>query len=67
MASELDTFYEMVDEIAITGTAEECRDRLAAWDGILDHALFYPPSFGVRHERLLDNYALIRKVFGSGA
>ena len=55
---------DMVDQIAITGTPQECRAQLAAWNGLLDHALFYPPSFGVKHERLRENYQLMREVFG---
>jgi probable F420-dependent oxidoreductase len=58
---------EIVDAIAITGTPDDCRKQLAQWDGLLDHALFYPPSFGVRHERLLENYRLMREVFGPAA
>ena len=54
---------EIVDQIAITGTPDECRAQLSQWEGLLDHALFYPPSFGVKHDRLLENYRLIREVF----
>jgi probable F420-dependent oxidoreductase len=57
---------DMLDEIAIAGTAEDCRRQLARYDGLLDHVLFYPPSFGVRRERVDENYARIRDVFGLG-
>ena len=55
---------EMVDEMAIAGTADECRAQLARYDGLLDHVLFYPPSFGVKPDRVRENYALIRAIFG---
>ncbi len=54
---------EMLDEIAIAGTAEECHAQVQRYEGLLDHALFYPPSFGVKHERLIENYTRIRDVF----
>ncbi len=55
---------DMVEQIAVAGTPDDCREQLARYDGLLDHVLLYPPSFGVRHERLLENYALIRDVCG---
>ena len=39
---------EMVDQIAVAGTPDECRRQLARYEGLLDHVLLYPPSFGVR-------------------
>lgn len=55
---------EMVDAIAVVGTAAQCRDGLARYEGLLDHALLYPPTFGVRPERWRENYRLIRETFG---
>ena len=55
---------DMVDQIAVAGTPDECKQALAKYDGLLDHVLLYPPSFGVKHGRLLDNYALIRDICG---
>jgi probable F420-dependent oxidoreductase len=57
---------DMLDQIAIAGTPEECRAQAKRYEGLLDHMLFYPPSLAVKHERLLENYALIRDVFGPG-
>jgi alkanesulfonate monooxygenase SsuD/methylene tetrahydromethanopterin reductase-like flavin-dependent oxidoreductase (luciferase family) len=54
---------DMVDQIAVAGTPDECREQLARYDGLLDHVLLYPPSFGVRHERVTENYRLIRETF----
>jgi len=55
---------EMVDAIAIAGTPESCRAQLARYDGLLDHALLYPPTFGTRSDRVRENYRLIRETFG---
>jgi probable F420-dependent oxidoreductase len=54
----------MLDQIAIAGTADQCREQAKRYDTLLDHVLFYPPSFGVKHDRLLENYAHMREVFG---
>jgi alkanesulfonate monooxygenase SsuD/methylene tetrahydromethanopterin reductase-like flavin-dependent oxidoreductase (luciferase family) len=56
---------DMVDQIAIAGTPNECEQQLARYEGLLDHVLFYPPSFAVKPARLLENYALIRDVCGA--
>ena len=56
---------EMVDQIAIAGTADECVTHLRRYDGLIDHALLYPPSFAVKHDRALENYRLIRETFGA--
>ena len=55
---------EMVDAIAVAGTPEQCREQLARYDGLLDHTLLYPPTFGVKPERVRENYRLIRETFG---
>jgi probable F420-dependent oxidoreductase len=55
---------DMLDQIAVAGTPDDCRRQLARYDGLLDHALIYPPSFGVRPERVRENYRLMREVFG---
>jgi probable F420-dependent oxidoreductase len=54
---------EMVDEIALTGTADEVRDRLAEWEGIADHFLLYSPSIGMKRDRLMENMASIVDTF----
>jgi probable F420-dependent oxidoreductase len=58
---------EMLDQIAIAGTPNECREQAKRYEGLFDHVLFYPPSLAVKHERLLENYARIRDVFGGKA
>ncbi len=57
----------LVDEIAIACTPDEARDRLAQWEGLTEDPLFYPPSIGVRPERVVENADAILDVFGSTA
>jgi probable F420-dependent oxidoreductase len=57
----------LVDEIAIACTPDEARDRLAQWEGLTEDPLFYPPSIGVRPERMLENADAILDVFGGTA
>ena len=56
---------DMLDQIAITGTPEDCEKQLARYDGLLDHVLLYPPSVGVSPDRVKENYKLMMEVFGS--
>lgn len=56
---------EMVAQMAVAGTPTECREQLTAYEGLLDHALLCPPSFGVRPERLSESYRLIIETFGA--
>jgi probable F420-dependent oxidoreductase len=57
---------EMLDAIAVTGTPDQCREQLARYDGLLDHALLYPPSFATHPDRVKENYRLICETFGAG-
>lgn len=41
----------MIDRIAVAGTAEQVADRLARYDGTVDHVIVYPPSFRLSPER----------------
>ncbi|MEX2226372.1 MAG: LLM class flavin-dependent oxidoreductase [Dehalococcoidia bacterium] len=56
---------DMVDAIAVTGTPGSCRAQLARYEGLLDHALLYPPTFGTKPDRVRENYGLIRETFGA--
>ena len=58
---------ELVDEIAIACTPDEAPDRLAQWKDLTEDPLFYPPSVGVRPERLRDNLDAILDVFGTAS
>ena len=55
---------DMLDQIAIAGTPDDCRTQLERYDGLLDHVLLYPPSVGIRPDRVKENYAAIMDVFG---
>jgi len=39
---------DMVEQIAIAGTPDECRDQLKKWEGLLDLPILYTPTAGVR-------------------
>jgi len=54
----------LVDEIAIACTPDEARDRLGQWKDLTEDPLFYPPSIGVRPERLQENLDAILETFG---
>jgi probable F420-dependent oxidoreductase len=54
---------EMVEEIAITGTPEECREKLRRWEGLIDTPLLYAPSVGVSPERVAENNRRIVETF----
>ncbi len=57
---------EMLEQIAVTGTPQKCREQLARYEGLLDHVLLYPPSFATRPERVKENYRLLCETFGAG-
>ncbi len=58
---------ELVDEIGIACTPDEAPDRLAEWKDLTEDPLFYPPSVGVRPERILENAHAILDVFGTAS
>ena len=49
----------------VTGTPEECREKLRLWEGVLDTPLLYAPSVGVAPARVAENNRLIVESFGS--
>ncbi len=55
---------EMVDECAIAGTPDECRQQLKRYEGLLDMAMFFAPSFAIPRERVMANQRAILEVFG---
>lgn len=57
----------LVDEIAIACTPDEARDRLAQWDDLTLNPLFYPPSMGLKPERVREISDAIVDVFGENA
>lgn len=46
---------EMIDTMGVAGTAADVRDGLRRYEGVLDHIMVYPPSIGIRPERVADN------------
>jgi len=53
----------MVDTLAVAGTAEECRDRLAKFDGLVDRVILGGAWVGLSDERLLENHRAIVETF----
>jgi probable F420-dependent oxidoreductase len=45
----------MVDALGVAGTAQDVRDGLRRYDGLLDHAILYAPSFGLTPARVREN------------
>ena len=56
---------EMVDAIALTGTPDEVREKIKAWQGIAEHVLFYSPSMGMSRDRQLQNVSAIIETFAA--
>ncbi len=54
---------EMLAATAVTGTPDECREQLAAYDTLLDLPMLYAPTFGVDPGRVLENHRLIVETF----
>jgi probable F420-dependent oxidoreductase len=54
---------EMVDEIAVTGTPDECREKLRRWEGLIDTPLLYSPGVGLSPERIAENNRRIVETF----
>jgi probable F420-dependent oxidoreductase len=45
----------MVDALAVAGTPEDVKAQLRRYEGLLDHAILYVPSYGVAPDRLREN------------
>jgi probable F420-dependent oxidoreductase len=58
---------EMIDECAVAGTPDECRAQLREYEGLLDTAMFFAPSFGIPGRRVLECQRAILKTFGGEA
>ena len=56
---------EMIGECAIAGTPDQCREQLAQYEGLIDTAMFFAPSFGIRSSRVLENERAILATFGA--
>lgn len=52
---------DMIDTMAVAGTAAEVRAGLRRYEGVLDHIVLYSPSIGLAPERIAENLgSLIR-------
>jgi probable F420-dependent oxidoreductase len=56
---------DMLAATAIAGTPDDCRQQLAAYEGLIDQAMLYTPTFGVDPQRAFENHRLLIEVFGS--
>jgi len=56
----------MVDSLAVAGRAEECRDRLAGFEGLVDRVIVGGAWIGPSEERLLDNHRAVVETFAPG-
>jgi len=56
---------EMVEEIAVAGTPDECRAQLRHWDGLIDEALLYSPTFALPSSRVTENHNLLIETFAA--
>ena len=45
----------MVDALAVAGTPDDVRSQLRRYEGLLDHAILYVPSYRISPERLREN------------
>jgi probable F420-dependent oxidoreductase len=55
---------EMLAASAVCGTPDDCRRQLAAYEGLIDTAMLYTPTFSVDAERVSENHRLIIETFG---
>ena len=46
---------DMIDSMGVAGTAEQVRDGLRRYQGVLDHIMLYAPSIGIAPQRVQQN------------
>ena len=54
---------EMVDQVAIAGTPQECREQLARHDGLVDEVILTSPSFGLDRAEVVHNHRQLLAAF----
>ncbi len=53
---------KMIDTMGVAGTADDVRNGLTRYEGVLDHIMLYSPSVGIAPERVQENLeSLIRE------
>ncbi|MBX8688785.1 luciferase [Mycobacterium vulneris] len=53
---------DMIDVMGVAGTANDVRDGLRRYEGVLDHIMLYPPSVGIAPQRVQDNLSSLIEV-----
>ncbi len=66
LAAMTEIAMPMVDSLAVAGSAEECRERLAGFEGLVDRLILGGAWIGPSEERLLDNHRAIVETFAPG-
>lgn len=61
-----ETALPMVDTFALAGPADECRERLQAFDGVADRVILGGAWVGPSDERLAENHRAIVEAFAPG-
>lgn len=56
---------DLLDEMAIAGPADECRQKLEEWSGVADRLMCAGPWYGPDPGRMMENYAAIVETFGT--
>jgi probable F420-dependent oxidoreductase len=54
---------ELVDQVAIAGTPQECRDKLAQHQGLVDEVILTSPSFGLSRAEVVRNHQHLLAAF----
>jgi probable F420-dependent oxidoreductase len=54
---------EMVDQVAIAGTPQECREQLARHEGLVDEVILTSPSFGLDRAEVMRNHHQLLAAF----
>jgi probable F420-dependent oxidoreductase len=53
----------MVDDLGVAGTAEECRERIAAFEGLVDRIILGGTWVGPSEDRIAENHRAILETF----
>jgi hypothetical protein len=56
----------MVDTLAVAGTEDECRERLGAFEGVVDRVILGNAWVGPSEERIEENFRSVMAAFGPG-
>jgi probable F420-dependent oxidoreductase len=55
---------DMVDALALAGSPDECRARLARFEGLLDLVLVFSPAFRLAEDEIRENHRQLIETFG---